>query len=76
MAQVLVRDLDRRVIDRLKKRAARNGRSLEAELREIIEGAASVDLARARRLAAQLRQRFEGRTLSDSAALLAEDRNR
>jgi hypothetical protein len=37
MAQVLIRNLDRKTVDRLKARARRNGRSLEAELRLILE---------------------------------------
>ena len=40
MAQVLIRGLPKRVVDRLKARARANGRSLEAELRRVIEAAA------------------------------------
>jgi antitoxin FitA len=40
MAQVLVRNLDERVIDNLKTKAELKGRSLEQELREIITAAA------------------------------------
>ena len=36
MAQILVRNLEDRVKARLQSRAKRNGRSMEAELREII----------------------------------------
>nr|WP_254452307.1 hypothetical protein [Roseicella sp. DB1501] len=36
MAQLLVRNLDEAVVERLKARAARAGRSLEAELRDIL----------------------------------------
>ena len=36
MAQVLVRNLDDEVVERIKRRAERNGRSLEAELRDIL----------------------------------------
>ncbi len=39
MGQLLVRDLDDEVIRRLKARAARNGRSTEAEHRAILEAA-------------------------------------
>ncbi|HYZ21372.1 MAG TPA: hypothetical protein VE690_04370, partial [Rhodopila sp.] len=39
MGQLLVRDLDDEVIRRLKKRAAANGRSTEAEHRAILEAA-------------------------------------
>ncbi len=40
MAQVLVRDLDNDVVDKLKEQAKSQGRSLEAELRRILEQAA------------------------------------
>ena len=76
MAQVLIRDLDGAVIGRLKERARKGGRSLEAELRLILEQAAATDLGDARRLAARIRRRLAGRTHSDSAALVAEDRRR
>ncbi len=41
MAQVLVRGLDDRVIARLKARAQANSRSLEAELRLVLERTAA-----------------------------------
>jgi plasmid stability protein len=37
MAQILIRDLDPKVVEKLKEQAARNGRSLESELRVILE---------------------------------------
>jgi plasmid stability protein len=40
MAQVLVRNLDKGVIDRIKTKAELKGHSLEQELREIITAAA------------------------------------
>jgi plasmid stability protein len=36
MATLIVRNLDRRIVDELKKRAARHGRSAEAEHRELL----------------------------------------
>ncbi len=36
MAQILVRDLDEALVERLKARAARHRRSLEAEVRQIL----------------------------------------
>ena len=78
MAQVLVRGLEDSVVDRLKERAQANGRSLEAELRAVIEQAArfDVNLAETRDLAARLRRRLAGRKHTDSAQLVAEDRQR
>jgi len=76
MAQVLIRDLDAKLVDRLKERARDHGRSLEAELRGILEAAAATDLVDARALAARIRRRLSGRVHSDSAALIAADRRR
>ena len=76
MAGVLVRDLDERTVERLKKRASRNGRSLQAELQIIIERAATIDVLESREIAARIRRKLSGRKHSDSAALLADDRRR
>ena len=75
MAQVLIRNLDERVVTRLKKRAARNERSLQAELQAIVERAAETDPIDARALAAKIRGML-GRQFSDSTELIAEDRRR
>ena len=40
MAQVLVRGLDKTVVEKLKKRAAQEGRSLQAQLKTILEAQA------------------------------------
>lgn len=76
MARVLIRDLDDRTVERLKKRASRNGRSLQAELQMVVERAAAVDVLESREVAARIRKKLGGRKHSDSAALLADDRRR
>lgn len=76
MARVLIRDLDERTVERLKVRAARNNRSLQAELQMIVERAAVVDIIESRVVAARIRRKLTGRNHSDSAALLAGDRRR
>jgi len=76
MARVLIRDLDERTVERLKKRASQNGRSLQAELQMIVERAAAVDIVESREVAARIRRKLAGRKHSDSAALLADDRRR
>lgn len=76
MAQVLIRDLDEQTVKKLKARAASNGRSLQAELRMILERAAEVDVVDARVAAARIRQMLSGRKFSDSTELIAEDRRR
>jgi antitoxin FitA len=47
MAAISVRDLDDRVRERLRVRAARNGRSMEAEIRAILTEAVSEPAPRA-----------------------------
>ena len=41
MAQLIVRNLDSKIVERLKLRAARRGRSAEAEHRDILRAALS-----------------------------------
>jgi plasmid stability protein len=71
MAQVLIRNLDDSVVERLKRRAASNGRSLQAELHELVEQAARVEPAAARRLADRIRGDLP-RPATDSTELLRE----
>lgn len=76
MAKVLIRNLEERTVDRLKQRAARNGRSLQAELQTIIERATMVDVVEGRALAARIRRKLSDRKHTDSTALVADDRRR
>ena len=81
MAQVLVRNITDDVLNHLKARADNNGRSLQAELKLILEQAATnnsqklsfkVFLERTE----QLRVSTAGRQQSDSVQLLHEGRER
>ncbi len=80
MAAIHVRQLDDEVVDRLKRRASSNNRSLEGEVRHILECAADDDMAakRARFLAAsrRLREKTRGRRHTPAEALIREDRDR
>ena len=76
MGEVLIRGLDRTLVERLKRRARGSGRSLQAEVKGILEQAASADSASARKLAAQIRRKLRGRTFGDSTALVRADRRR
>ncbi len=78
MAQVLVRNLDDKVVARLKKRAERQGRSLQAEVKTILEEAAKEETGDFWEAAERIRERLKrsGRKFSDSAALIREDRDR
>ena len=75
---VLIRDLDEKIVAALKKRASDSNRSLQAELKTILEEAASDDWQRtwvaADRIFEELRQ--SGQKFSDTTALLREDRER
>ncbi len=77
MAQVIIRNLDDRVVAALKRKAGLHGRSLEHELRTILSQAAR--LTAAERVA--IAERIRGMTPSgieqtDSAELIREDRDR
>ena len=56
MPDVLVRDIQAEVVESLKTRAALNGRSLQAELKIILEQAAQNKVGDARKLAAKIRR--------------------
>ena len=78
MAQVLVRNLEETTVKALKRRAEKGRRSLQEELRGILEAAgreAMVDrVAMARRIRARLEKK--GLDFGDSGQEQAEDRRR
>ncbi|HZO86707.1 MAG TPA: hypothetical protein VFB38_00105 [Chthonomonadaceae bacterium] len=76
MPQVLVREVEPAVVERLKQRAQRHGRSLEAELRVILRQAVGLDMQAALEELRRIQDDFAGRTFSDSTELLREDRER
>lgn len=77
MARILVRDLDDATVARLKERAARGGRSLQKEVKAILEDAArSFSMDEARQNAEEWRRRLAGKTFSDSSDLIRQDRER
>jgi len=77
MAQVLVRQLDDKVVDRLKRRAKEHGRSLQSEVKTILEEAVPDYEAAWRRIEGfRKRLKRSGRRFIDSAALIREDRDR
>jgi antitoxin FitA len=78
MAQILVRGLDDTLVARLKEHARENHRSLQGEVKAILEEAA------ARATNAEVEAIFDkwqrhwqqkGKTFSDSAELIREDRD-
>jgi plasmid stability protein len=75
MANLLVRNLDDDVVKVLKAAAKAHGRSLQAEIHEILRNASAMRLAETRRLSARWLKRLGGSMQSDSAALIREDRD-
>lgn len=77
MADVLVRDLEASVVDRLKRRAERQKRSLQTELSIILtEVANRPDPLTERELLRKFRNSIKNKQQTDSAILLREDRDR
>ena len=76
MPQVLIRDIAPATLDRLKEKAQRHGRSLQAHLKDVLEREAQVTMEEAAELAAEMRERLGPRPHLDSAALIREDRDR
>jgi len=74
MAQILIRNIEENVVDRLKKRAASHGRSLQAEVKIILEQTDHLDMAAALKVADRIRNKLKGRPVTDSVELLREDR--
>ena len=71
-----VRNIEDEAIQRLKQRAVRNGRSAEAEHREILRQVLSSEPASSfRELAAELRAMTAGRKHTPSGVLQREGRN-
>jgi plasmid stability protein len=75
MARITIRHLDDALLARLRERAAAAGRSMEQEVREILTAACADQSL----VVARLRPRhaaFRGRTFSDSAELVRDERDR
>jgi plasmid stability protein len=76
MGSIVVRGLDQKTIERLRERARLNGRSLQQEVKALLERAAATFTNReARRVSERWRRRLDGRSFSDSARLIREDRD-
>jgi plasmid stability protein len=76
MATIILRNLDDRVAQRLRERAARKGRSMSAELRQIVAEAVAGPASRPdlKKLAAQVRALSSGRRHTPAERLVRESR--
>ena len=76
MPNILIRDVSQKTVNQLKARAKQHNRSLQGEVKHLVEETVKttgeVALLRARKIRAS----FGRKTFSDSAELLREDRNR
>jgi antitoxin FitA len=76
MASILVRGLNERTIQHLKERARFNGRSLQQEVKEMLQRAAGIlTMSEAHWLSERWSRRLCGRSFSDSTRLIREDRD-
>ena len=76
MAQVLVRNLSREAVRKLKIRAQQHRRSLQEELKDILEQAARQNAKDVQAKVSHIRKLFAGRKFSDSSDLIRQDRAR
>ena len=76
MPDILIRRLDDRMVKRLKRNAKRNGRSLQKEVRTLIERSVGVEGQAVARMFERWDARFAGRKFSSSVKLIRADRAR
>ncbi len=77
MADILIRKLNQRFVQRLKAQAKQHGRSLQSEAKMILEKGAQGGAEETAKILAKWKKRFAGREfLPSSADLIREDRNR
>lgn len=75
---VLVRNIDEKTLNKLKKKAAANNRSLQEELKSLLEMHAGPDIEEVRAMVRETLEKYraEGRMFSDSTKDIREDRER
>jgi hypothetical protein len=76
MPDFLIRGLAPETIRQLKARAKRNGRSLQDELRLLVERTTGIGTQQIAAMFDHWQKRFAGRKFSSSVRLIREDRNR
>jgi plasmid stability protein len=77
MPNVLVRDVETSILEKLKIRAAGNGRSLQSEVQLILkDAAAKAEPLSELETARKIRESLQVKKQSDSGELLREDRER
>jgi hypothetical protein len=76
MPQLLVRNLDEDTIKRLKALAKQQGRSLQGQVKLVLEEAATLPIGEVSTLFEKWQRRWGQRRLSDSTRIIRKDRGR
>lgn len=83
MNQLIIENLDPKLTEKLLRLARQHDRTVEAEVKAILEAATEAEAVKQQAIAAQswekiegARAKYAGRTFSDSVELLREDRTR
>lgn len=76
MSQLLIRNLAEETIEQLKNQAKLHNRSLQGEVKQILEENVKMSIKDARIKARKIRASFGKKLFPDSAHLIREDRNR
>lgn len=76
MPNILIRDVSEKTVGRLKTRAKQHNRSLQGEVKQIIEENVKMSMKDALQRTRKIRASFGKKTFSDSTELLREDRER
>ncbi len=76
MATITVRDLDEAIRSKLRTRAARNGRSMEAEVREILKNAVAAEPSSGSGLGSRIHAMFAEIGFADDLAEILDQNER
>lgn len=78
MADVLIRNIDKNTLKKLKERASSNNRSLQEELKELVELHAKPNIEETRNRVNEILVKYKasGKSFPDSGEELSEDRER
>ena len=76
MPQILIRNLEPEVVEKLKLRAKRHGRSLQGEARQILTQSAGLCAGEAQKRSRQWHKKLSGRKFGNTTSMLRKDRDR
>ena len=77
MTQLLIRNIKTETVKSLKRRAKQHHRSLQGELKYIVEAAVStMTVEEMKSISQSWQKRLKSHSFTDSAIILREDRNR